>query len=76
MACWPQNELLARMVGEEDPHELMRDGGEPPIYGGLIPDHCTKIRATRNLVKEEKEGKRCGNGSVRGRSKERYRKNS
>jgi hypothetical protein len=27
------------MVGEEAPHELMRDGGEPPIHGGLRPDH-------------------------------------
>jgi hypothetical protein len=38
-ARWPRNELLARMVGEEAPHELMRDGGEPPIHGGLRPDH-------------------------------------
>ena len=48
------------MVGEEDPHELMRDEGEPPIRGGLRPDHRGGIRATRNLVEKEKAGKRCG----------------
>ena len=53
------------MVGEEAPHELMRDGGEPPIRGGLRPDHCVGIRATHNLAEKEKAGKRCGRGGVR-----------
>jgi hypothetical protein len=75
-ARWPRNELLARMVGEEAPHELMRDGGEPPIRGGLRPDHRGEIRATRNLAGKEKAGKRCGRGDARGRSQERDRKNS
>jgi hypothetical protein len=48
------------MVGEEAPHELMRDGGELPIRGGLRPDHRGEIHATRNLIEKEKEGKRCG----------------
>jgi hypothetical protein len=34
-ARWPRNELLTRFVGEEAPQELMRDGAEPPIHGGL-----------------------------------------
>ena len=50
VARWPRNELLTRMVGEEDLHELMRDGGEPPIHGGLRPDHSGEIRATHNLA--------------------------
>jgi hypothetical protein len=58
------------MVGEEAPHELMKDGGEPPIHGGLRPDHRGRIRATRNLVGKEKAGKRCGRGNARERSQE------
>jgi len=38
-AHWPRNELLARLVGEEAPHGLMRDGGGPSIHGGLKPNH-------------------------------------
>jgi hypothetical protein len=64
------------MVGEEAPHELMRDGGEPPIRGGLRPDHRGGIRATRNLAGKEKAGKRRGRGGTRGGSKEKDRKNS
>jgi hypothetical protein len=76
-ARWPRNELLARLVGEEAPHELMRDGGEPPIRGGLRPDHRGEIRATRNLAGKEKAGKRCGRGGREGGSQEgRNRKNS
>jgi hypothetical protein len=63
-ARWPRNELLARLVGEEAPHELMRDGGEPPICGSLRPDHRGEVHATRNLAGKEKEGKRCGRGAV------------
>ena len=71
MVRWPQNELLARLVGEEDPHELMRDGGEPPICGSLKPDHCGEVHATRNLAGKEKAGKRCGGwGQSRQRSQE------
>ena len=62
MACWPRNELLTRMVGEEAPHELMRDGGELPIHGDLRPDQCLEICATHNLSRKEKAGKRCGKG--------------
>jgi hypothetical protein len=43
----------------------MRDGGEPPIRGGLRPDHRGEIRATRNLAGKEKVGKRCGKGGAR-----------
>jgi hypothetical protein len=75
-ARWPRNELLTRMVGEEAPHELMRDGGEPPIHGGLRPDHHGEIRATRNLARKEKAGKRCGKGDARGDRRKRDRKNS
>jgi hypothetical protein len=50
VARCPRNELLTRMVGEEAPHELMRHGGEPPIHGGLKPDHRGGIRATHNLA--------------------------
>jgi hypothetical protein len=53
-ARWPRNELLARLVGEEAPHELMRDGGEPPIHGGLRPDHHGEIHATRNLAEKKR----------------------
>jgi hypothetical protein len=53
-----QNELLTRLVDEEAPHELMRDGGEPPIYGGLRPDHRREIHATLNLTGKEKAGKK------------------
>ena len=63
MARWPRNELLARLVGEEAPHELMRDGDEPPIYGGLRTDHRGDVHATCNLAKKEKKGKRCGRGT-------------
>jgi hypothetical protein len=59
---WPRNELITRMVGEEAPHELMRDWGELPIHGGLRPDHRGGIRATHNLAGKEKGGKRCGRG--------------
>jgi hypothetical protein len=44
VAHWPRNELLARLVGEEAPHGLMRDGGELPICGGLRPDHRGEIQ--------------------------------
>jgi hypothetical protein len=60
---WPRNEFLARLVGEEAPHELMRDGGEPPIHGSLRPDHRGEFRATCNLTEKEKTRKRCGRGS-------------
>jgi hypothetical protein len=55
------------LVGEEAPQELMRDGGELPIRGGLRPDHRGEIRATRNLAGKEKAGKRCGRGDARER---------
>jgi hypothetical protein len=74
-ACWPRNELLTRMVGEEAPHELMRDGGEPPIHGGLRPDHRRGIRATHNLAGKEKAGKKVWEGT-RGGSQEKDWKNS
>ena len=51
------------MVGEEAPHELMRDGGELPICGGLRPEHSGGIRATHNLAKKEKAVKKCGRGT-------------
>jgi hypothetical protein len=57
------------MVGEEAPYELMRDEGEPPIYGGLRPNHRREIRATRNLTGKEKASKRCGRGRTRGRDR-------
>jgi hypothetical protein len=50
------------MVGEEAPHELMRDGGEPPIRGGLRPDHRGGIRATRNLAGKKRQVKGVGGG--------------
>ena len=50
------------MVGEEAPHELIRDGGELPIHGGLKLDHRRGIRVTHNLTRIEKVGKRCGRG--------------
>jgi hypothetical protein len=53
------------LVGEEAPHELMRDGGEPPICGSLRPDHHGEVRATCNLTEKEKAGKRCGRGQSR-----------
>jgi hypothetical protein len=45
------------MVGEEAPHGLMRNGGEPPIHGGLRPDHRGEIRATRNLAEKKRQVK-------------------
>ena len=72
MAHWLRNELLARLVGEEAPHELMRDGGEPPIHGSLRPDHCGEVRATCNLTgkenaeKEVWKGVSCDRDSKRG----------
>ena len=69
-ARWPRNELLARLVGEEAPHELMRDGGEPPICGSLRPDHRGEVRATHNFSRKEKAGKRCGRGQSWQRSQE------
>ena len=53
-ARWPRNELLARLVGEEAPHELMRDGGEPPIHRVLKPDHREEDCATHNLAEKRK----------------------
>jgi hypothetical protein len=50
------------LVGEEASHELMRDGGEPPIRGILRPDHCREVHATHNLARKEKAGKKCGRG--------------
>jgi hypothetical protein len=68
-ARWPRNELLARLVGEEAPHELMRDGGEPPIRGSLRPDHRGEIHAT------QPRQKRKGRKEVwRGGSRDRDRK--
>ena len=64
------------MVGEEAPHELMRDEGEPPIHGGLRPNHRGEICATRNLAGKEKAGKRCGKGGHEGEIIGRDRKNS
>ena len=64
------------MVGKEAPHELMRDGGEPPIRGGLRPDHRGGIRATRNLAGKEKASKRCGRGREGEIAGEKDRKNS
>jgi len=75
-ARWPQNELLVRLVGEEAPHELMRDGGEPPSHGGLRPDHRGEIRTTLNLARKEKASKRCGRegreGDIAGKDRKNY----
>ena len=70
---WPRNELLSRLIGEEAPHGLMRDGGEPPICGGLRPDHRREIRATHNLT-EQRKGRKCGRS--RGRREGRKKENS
>ena len=56
-ARWPQNELLARLVGEEASHGLMRDGGGPSIRGGLRPDHHKEICARRSLAEKKRQVK-------------------
>jgi hypothetical protein len=70
-ARWPRNELLARLVGEEAPHELMRDGGEPPIHGSLRPDHRGEVHATRNLDRKKKRQERGVEGGSRDRDRKR-----
>jgi hypothetical protein len=67
------------LVDEEAPHELMRDGGEPPIHGGLIPNHRGEIHATLNLTEKEKVGKKGveeRGGDMREGSQKGDRKNS
>jgi hypothetical protein len=53
----------------------MRDGGEPPIRGGLRPDHRGEIRATRNLAGKKRQVKGV-EGGARGEITGKDRKNS